>query len=127
MSIKKKYDHVRISNGVNEALDGFLKTDTARRIGLVSKVDVVNLALRDLFEKYDFSIEKPRLKHYNYYEDRVTVFDEFEKKLIDIHNKDGVFRCSFCESNNCIHGDFAYSLPEVQRAVREGKIKKKYT
>ena len=43
---------VKIPRYMIQAVDDFLKTDKAKRLGLDSKSDVVTAAVRDLLEKY---------------------------------------------------------------------------
>lgn len=44
--------NVKITKGLEEAIQEFLESDTAKKMGLDSKSDVVAEALRDLFKKY---------------------------------------------------------------------------
>jgi len=43
---------VRVSTGIREMIDDFLKSDTARQYGWDSKKDVVNAAVLDFLRKY---------------------------------------------------------------------------
>ena len=49
-----KHATVRIPKGLAKAVEEFLKTDLARRMGYLYKVDVVTVATRELLGKYGF-------------------------------------------------------------------------
>jgi len=69
-------------------------------------------------------IEETRFRHFNCYEDHVTIFDEVLNRLVNIYNKDGILSCDYHQRENCDHVRFAYTLKEIQKAVEEGKIKR---
>lgn len=62
MSGKKKYPKnkpskhatIRIPKPMAEAVEDFLKTDYAKRMGFLYKVDVITAATRELLLKYGF-------------------------------------------------------------------------
>lgn len=49
-----KHVTIRIPKEMNEAVEEFLKTDYAKKMGYLYKVDVVTAATRELLEKYGF-------------------------------------------------------------------------
>ena len=49
-----KHATVRIPKPLAEAVNEFLKTDLAKKMGYLYKVDVVTAATRELLEKYNF-------------------------------------------------------------------------
>ena len=49
-----KHSTIRIPKPMAEAVAEFLKTDYAKRMGYLYKVDVVTAATRELLEKYGF-------------------------------------------------------------------------
>lgn len=56
MSQKGKSHHktVRISRSMVDAIDGFLRTTLAKKMGFNSKANVVTAAVRELLIKYDY-------------------------------------------------------------------------
>lgn len=50
----KKHMTVRIPRGISDAIEDFLKTDQARRMGFDSKADVVTTAVRGLLTDYGY-------------------------------------------------------------------------
>ena len=49
-----KHATIRIPKPMSEAVEEFLKTDNAKRMGYLYKVDVITAATRELLEKYGF-------------------------------------------------------------------------
>ena len=49
-----KHSTIRIPKPMAEAVEDFLKTDYAKRMGFLYKVDVITAATRELLEKYGF-------------------------------------------------------------------------
>jgi hypothetical protein len=52
---KTKWDNVRVSQGLPNMMDEFLKTEHARRLDLHSKADLASYAIRALLKREDFS------------------------------------------------------------------------
>jgi len=50
----KKHMTVRIPRGISDAIEDFLKTDQAARMGFDSKADVVTTAVRGLLTDYGY-------------------------------------------------------------------------
>jgi hypothetical protein len=50
----KRHATVRVPKGIVEALEDFLKTEQAARMGFDSKADVVTAAIRNLLIEYGF-------------------------------------------------------------------------
>ena len=50
----KKHMTVRIPRGITEAIEDFLKTEQAERMGFDSKADVVTTAVRKLLMDYGY-------------------------------------------------------------------------
>ncbi|MEM2901869.1 MAG: hypothetical protein QXO32_03950 [Candidatus Bathyarchaeia archaeon] len=51
---QKRHATVRIPRGMVEAVEGFLKTEQAAKMGFDSKADVVTAAIRNLLIEYGF-------------------------------------------------------------------------
>ena len=50
----KRHMTVRIPRGLAEALEGFLKTDRAAKMGFDSKADLVTAAVRQVLTEYGY-------------------------------------------------------------------------
>jgi hypothetical protein len=57
----KRHMTVRIPRGIVEAMEGFLKTEKAVKMGFDSKADVVTAAIRNLLSEYGY-YRKPQKK-----------------------------------------------------------------
>ena len=51
---ERKHKTVRIPRKMADAVEDFLKTEDAKKMGFDSKADVVTAAVRDLLVKYGF-------------------------------------------------------------------------
>jgi len=109
---------IRISKGLDEAIEEFLLTEKARKLGFRYKSDIINAAVRDLLTKYGFSTE-PRFEHFNVYEDHVTVFDREKRRLVDVYFRDGRAYCEYDDAFDCDHIRFALSIPKVVEDLRK--------
>lgn len=67
----------------------------------------------------------PRFKHFNCYNDHVTIFDEFLNKLVDVYVREGKIMCDHDRSEDCPHVRFAYTLEPITRLVKKGDLKLK--
>jgi len=104
-----------------DAIEEFLKTEEAKQMGYLYKVDVVTAAVRDILEKYGFyPIPEPQpsesLEHFNLNEEGVLVLDRTLQpdRIVRVYFRpEGVY-CEHCESVKCRHVEFALKLPKVQ-------------
>ncbi len=67
---------------------------------------------------------EPRFKHFNIYEDHVTVFDSTLGRLVDVYKRDKKLICGFDGTNKCDHVRFCYTLPAIIKLVEEGWLEK---
>lgn len=82
--------------------------------------------MEEIWNHYKECKKINQLKHFNVYDDHVTIIDEkVPNKLVDVYNRNGKLICEWCKSENCEHIDFSYGIKEVQKAVKDGKIRKK--
>lgn len=59
---KAKSETVRIPAPMAEAVENFLKTERAKHMGFIYKIDVITAAVRDLLIKYGYyeeTVESP--------------------------------------------------------------------
>ncbi|MEM4727204.1 MAG: hypothetical protein QXD04_02990 [Candidatus Bathyarchaeia archaeon] len=68
-----------------------------------------------------FKEEEARFEHFNCYEDHVTLWDKKFKRLVDVYfaPKPPYILCSICQASDCEHAQFALSIPDVLKALRE--------
>jgi len=93
-SINQSYGYRRfksISQLIEEAFTEFKKT-------------------HDIMEKF---------KHFNVYEDHVTIVDFEKRRFIDVFFRNGKPHCELCNSDSCIHVKFTLRIPKVVEKLRE--------
>ena len=126
-----EYTTVRLPKELMEEVDKILKRGV---MGYKSRAEFIKEAMREKLRTIPREIlEQLSLEHFNLSEDGVRVLDrsltnEHSKgRIIDIYFKPENAWCEFCESTSCKHVEFALSLPEVQKILREKgwKIRKK--
>ncbi|MBS7638644.1 hypothetical protein KEJ49_07190 [Candidatus Bathyarchaeota archaeon] len=113
---------VKIATSLKEAIRRFLESEEARRLGYRYEIDVVNQSVREFLIKHGFlELEENRFEHFNVYEDHVTIWDKKLRRLVDVYfsgRKPYIF-CSLCEDSECDHIQFALSIPEALKALKE--------
>jgi hypothetical protein len=85
--------------------------------------EYLNELLQSWLEKEKFmneiaghlSIDDPQ----DFGDNRITIRDTKEKKLIDVYLKDCDLHCDFHQSNCCIHTRYLWSRPEMGRITRK--------
>jgi hypothetical protein len=132
----EKYRGVSLQRELINKIEEYIKTHPER--GYKSLADFITDAVREKCEDLKILVptppELPTLEHFNICEDGVRILDrslpnEHSKgRIIDIYFKPENAWCEFCESTSCKHVEFALSLPEVQKILREKgwKIRKKF-
>lgn len=58
----KRHMTVRIPSGISDSVEGFLKTEQARRMGFDSRADVVTAALRRILMEYGYYSLSKKIK-----------------------------------------------------------------
>jgi len=91
----------------------------------LNKTSSGKISLSEVFEWLLFiygtsPVQLPRLSKWGLYDDRVSIMDSVENKIIDVKIREGSLYCMLCESEQCIHTGFAYALPEVDQRIRFG-------
>ena len=124
---------VRIPKELLEEVERFLKTELARKQGYNSKAQFITDAIREYLSRYQSL--KPRLEHINVYRNRVTILDrelEGRGRIVDVvfvqrddHEKIVYPYCTYCQSSDCVHADFAFEIPKVRKILERAGIKKR--
>jgi len=96
--------------------------------GYRSRGEFTASAIREYLKEFIDDLS-PRFEHFNVYEDHVTIFDNENKRLIDVYFRAGQAYCEYDEAFDCEHIQFALSLPDVVNPlnergwiIRDGKI-----
>ena len=118
-----KHATVRLPKDMVNAIEEFLKTDQAKKMGFLHITDVVTDAARQVLKSYGYySTLKPRFIHFNVYEDHVSIIDNElpeAQKWVDVFFREDRPFCERCEKFDCEHVEFALSLPKVEKTLRD--------
>ena len=114
-----EWSGIRIPKGINELIEEYLKTEDARKRGLTSKSDVATYALRRLLETEGMYPKRERFEHFNTFEDNVKVVDNVLDRIATIYFKRNRAYCDVCQTEECVHVDYALSIPKVVKILAE--------
>jgi len=112
-----KWMKVNLPKDMVELIDRYLTTDMAKERGFVSRTDVVIAATRILLERDGMYKPRPRLEHLNTYEDHVKIVDNEMNRISSVYFKNGQAYCDLCDSNECLHIDYSYTIKDVLDAL----------
>ncbi|MEM4281516.1 MAG: hypothetical protein QXQ70_01345 [Candidatus Caldarchaeum sp.] len=111
------YCTVKIPESLARALDSYLMEEDAELYGYRSRADVVVSLLVGFLEEQ--GLIKPRvrkrLEHVNIYETHALVKDNLLGVTVEVVFMPPNARCCYCLRDDCIHVDYALSLPEVRK------------
>ena len=131
------WDAVRIPKELVKQIDKFLKSELAKRNGYNSRSQFVIDAVREYLKRYEAELSKPRprLQHINVYRNRVTILDnelEGRGRIVDVvfmrknHQEEIIYPyCTYCQTSDCIHADYAFEIPKVREILEKAGIKKR--
>jgi len=119
------YCTVKIPESLARALDAYLMEDYAELHGHRSRADVVVDLLVSFLEEQGLikPLVKKRLEHVNVYETRALVKDNLLGVTAEVVFASLQAFCSYCHSRDCIHVDYALSLPMVRTRFEERGLK----
>lgn len=98
-------------------IDRYLTSESAQERGLTSRTDVILAALRMLFERDGFYPHRPRFEPLSVVSDHVKLVDNALQRITTVRLRSRYLTCELCNARECIHIDFALTLPEVQRLL----------
>ena len=89
------------------------------RHGFRSRGEIAKEAIRKLIFNYKGRYAEPTLEHYNLNEQGVRVLDRSINRIVDVFFKPEGIWCDDCEEGDCIHIQFALSVPKIQTVIRK--------
>lgn len=122
-----EYVNIKIPKELSDEID---KVVTLKLKGYRNRGEFTISAIREFLKDFEDEL-KPRFKHFNCYDEHVTLWDNLKKRLIDIHFREfkPYIYCELCESSNCDHIKFVLTIPKVIETLKkrgwnieEGKI-----
>jgi hypothetical protein len=116
---RPNWDKVNVPAAMTDLIEQYLQTDIAKQRGLKNKSDVATEGIKILLERDGMYTRRPRFQHLNMYEDHVKVIDNDLGRIASVYFRRRKIFCDLCETDECIHADFALSIPDVVNILRE--------
>ena len=116
---RPNWDKVNVPAAMSDLIDQYLQTDIAKQRGLKSKSDVATEGVKMLLERDGMYTRRPRFQHLNMYEDHVKVIDNEMGRIASVYFRHEKIYCDICDANECIHADFALTIPKVVKILEE--------
>ncbi|MDI1495144.1 MAG: hypothetical protein K8823_450 [Cenarchaeum symbiont of Oopsacas minuta] len=100
------------------------KTDLAVR-GVRSFSGYVTYMLEEIMQKdKTFARYAPKLEKLSIDDDRVILKDNIKNRIAEVAIQKGELYCQLCESKNCVHVGYVFSLPDVYSVLNSHGIKR---
>ena len=115
---RPKWDKVNLPRAMVELVEKYLEMDIASQRGLKNRSDVAIEGVKLVLERDGVYGRRSRLEHLNMYDDHVKVIDNESSRIASVYFKETDVFCDLCETNICLHTDFAYSIPKVLEALK---------
>jgi Arc/MetJ-type ribon-helix-helix transcriptional regulator len=114
------YATTKIPKPLADEIDKLVKANIK---GYRTRMEFVVDAVREKLNNFDNELKEPRFIHVNVYVDHATIWDNLQRKLVDVSFKED---CAWCEkdgSKKCDHVEFALSLQKVKEAYHKKGLK----
>jgi hypothetical protein len=86
----------------------------------ISANALILTVLNDWLDRYG----APRFKHFNIYQDHITIYDNNIGGLVDVYKRGKKLICKLDGTNKCDHVRFCHTLKEVQALIEKGQLQK---
>lgn len=116
------WSNVRLRKELVKRIEEYLETPEGKRTGFTNASQFIDGAVRELLK----DLIQKRFEHINTYEDKVRVLDNMINKngdIVTIFFKDKSGWCDHCQSTNCIHVKYAWSLDDVSKILKKHGLK----
>jgi len=87
--------------------------------GMKKNADLVRLLITLKYEDLGLGPELPRFEQINSDNDGVKIHDRELHRVVDVFFKPQGIKCGYDQTDDCVHVDFALSLPGVKELVRK--------
>ncbi len=138
MSPRREWSTIRIPKELEEQLEEFLESEEARMQGYRHKTEIATEAIREFLRRHWTGIKKTRLRHVNTWRNRVAIEDPdlpddpAKRRIVEVvfmrrnEREEIVYPyCTYCQTSECIHVDFAWEIPEVRAKLTKAGIRKR--
>ena len=118
MSKKPEFKSVSIKEEFAESIEAFVKEHP--ELGYRSIAQFLEDSSRRRLEQLKAEIKQlPRFEQVNIDENGAKILDRELHKVVDVHFKPNGIKCSFHQSNDCEHVQFALKQPEVRKTLAQ--------
>lgn len=111
-----KHATVRLPRKMLRAIEDFLQTEEAKKMGFLHMTDIVTEAVREFLKEQGY-YPMPRFELINHDENGLKIWDRQLHRVADIYIKPKGIWCTFCEKGKCNHVDFALKQLDVQEFI----------
>jgi hypothetical protein len=108
-----KHATVRLPREMLSAIEDFLQTEEAKKMGFLHMTDIATEAVREFLKEQGY-YPMPRFELINHDVHGLKIWDRQLHRVADVHIKPKGIWCTLCEKSNCKHVDFALKQPDVQ-------------
>jgi hypothetical protein len=99
--------------------------DDLKMKGVNSFSGYVTYMLEEMMAKdKTFARYAPKIEKISIDDERVILRDNIKNRIAEITIKDGQLECCLCESKDCVHIGFVFSLPDVYEILNNRKWKR---
>ena len=96
------------------------KEELQRKKNINSFSSYVSNILGEVIERNEILIRyAPFMSEIGIYENRILIDDKKKDAFFEVVHKNKELFCRGCEKNDCVHVGFAYSIPLVNKTLRE--------
>jgi len=114
-----KHATVRLPKDMLKAVEEFLETEQAKKMGFLHITDVATEAVREFLKSHGYYPLEERFQIINHDANGVKVFDLQKRMVADVYIKPKGIWCILCEKDSCEHIDFVLRDSNTQNFVRK--------
>jgi hypothetical protein len=120
--ITSKHATVRLPKNMLKAIEEFLETEQARKMGFLHITDVATEAVREFLKSYGYYPLEERFQIINHDANGVKVFDLQKRMVADVYIKPKGIWCLLCMKDSCEHIDFILQNSDIQTLIKKKRM-----
>lgn len=114
--IVSKHATVRLPREMLYAIEDFLQTEDAKKMGFLHMTDIVTEAVREFLKEQGY-YPLAYFELINHDENGLKIWDSQLHRVADVYIKPKGIWCTLCEKDKCKHVDFALKQLDVQEFI----------
>jgi aspartyl/asparaginyl-tRNA synthetase len=114
-----KHATVRLPKGLLKAIEEFLESEQAKKMGFLHITDVATAAVREFLKSHGYYPLEERFIIINHDEKGVKVFDLQNRRTADVYIRPKGIWCALCGKDSCEHIDFILQDSDIQASIRK--------